>query len=442
MSTLLFLPTAACLFWIVLNFFISRRTSTFGTLTILSVMLMMYFTADAIYSTPGRNTDVVVYTHLMSILSGPSILPLLWIYFSRLSQRRHLRPIHYAWLLLPIALFFATLSLTTYMGTQSVSAFLGRLYTEGTDMATEYKGKMEWDYFLWASLGYRIAMGVELLVFTGIALAFLKKNKIRLSNVWRYFRNGESVRVEELQLFTMILAGIYILSKMLFYKDIFDARPWVAIAQAFLVTTWYFLFMLTGLYGEKKMITRIQAKHVMLFNYNPAIKGPIIEIMMEELLEEAEQDALLRFREKIGEILHSETLTHAEISAADISAVKEKMYSSAAGSWDDSLPTRFRNLMVNEKLFLQPSLSLDDIAERLHTNKTYVSKLVNNTYNLTFPELLNALRIDYAQKYLIDHPDANQSTIAKACGFRSASSFNNIFKKITGLTPKLWLMTR
>ena len=88
---------------------------------------------------------------------------------------------------------------------------------------------------------------------------------------------------------------------MLFYKDIFDAHPWVAIAQAFLVTTWYFLFMLTGLYGEKKMITRIQAKHVMLFNYNPAIKGPIIEIMMEELLEEAEQDALLRFREKIGE---------------------------------------------------------------------------------------------------------------------------------------------
>ena len=140
--------------------------------------------------------------------------------------------------------------------------------------------------------------------------------------------------------------------------------------------------MLTGLYGEKKMITRIQAKHVMLFNYNPAIKGPIIEIMMEELLEEAEQDALLRFREKIGEILHSETLTHAEISAADISAVKEKMYSSAAGSWDDSLPTRFRNLMVNEKLFLQPSLSLDDIAERLHTNKTYVSKLVNNTYKV------------------------------------------------------------
>lgn len=437
MSTFLFLPTAACFFWIVLSFFLSRRTSTFWILIVLSVMLMMYFTADAIYSTPGRNTDAVVYTHLMSILTGPSILPMLWMYFDRLTWHRHFRPIHYAWLLVPISLFFATLSLTIFMGTESISAFLQRLYSEGTSMASEYKGRLEWDYFLWASLGYRIVVGAELVVFTIITISFLRKHKIRISNVWRYFRSGESVRVVELQLCTMIIAGLYILSKVLFFKDIFDTHLWVAASQAFLVTTWYFLFMIVALFGEKRKITRVQAGHVMLYNYNQSIKGPIIEIMMEELLEEAEQDALVRFREKIGETLQVDTLTPAEISA-----VKEKLFSSVAGSWDDSLLTRFRNLMVNEQLFLQPSLSLDDIAERLHTNKTYVSKLVNNTYNLSFPELLNTLRIDYAEQYLVNHPDANQAMIAKACGFRSASSFNNIFKKITGLTPKMWLMTR
>ena len=53
---LLFLPAATCLFWIFIIFFLSRRTSTYWLLTILSIVLMMDFAADAIYSTPGRNT--------------------------------------------------------------------------------------------------------------------------------------------------------------------------------------------------------------------------------------------------------------------------------------------------------------------------------------------------------------------------------------------------
>ena len=158
--------------------------------------------------------------------------------------------------------------------------------------------------------------------------------------------------------------------------------------------------------------------------------------MMEELLEEAGQDALLRFQKKIGDTLQMDNVTPAEIST-----VKEKIYYSASSSWDDSLLARFRSLMVNEQMFLQPSLSLNDIADRLHTNKTYVSKLVNKTYNLSFPELLNTLRIDYAEQYLLNHKDATQAEVAKACGFSSASSFNNIFRKITGMTPKMWLAT-
>lgn len=45
--------------------------------------------------------------------------------------------------------------------------------------------------------------------------------------------------------------------------------------------------------------------------------------------------------------------------------------------------------MQQERLYLQPSLTLSDVAERLHTNKTYVSKMVNQTYKMGFPELLN-----------------------------------------------------
>ena len=94
---------------------------------------------------------------------------------------------------------------------------------------------------------------------------------------------------------------------------------------------------------------------------------------------------------------------------------------------------------TEEQIFLDPRIGLTEVAERLHTNKTYISKLVNNTYKLGFPELVNNLRVEYAEQYIINHRKAKQTEIAAACGFLSASSFNNTFKRVTGTTPKLWL---
>lgn len=64
--------------------------------------------------------------------------------------------------------------------------------------------------------------------------------------------------------------------------------------------------------------------------------------------------------------------------------------------------------------------------------------MVNQYYKLGFPELLNILRVDYAQQYIRSHPNASQEEIARANGFLSASTFNSTFKRISGFTPKVW----
>lgn len=109
---------------------------------------------------------------------------------------------------------------------------------------------------------------------------------------------------------------------------------------------------------------------------------------------------------------------------------------------EDNLRIRFEDLIVTEQLFLKQGIRISDIATMLETNRTYVSRLVNNTYNMSFSDYMNTLRIDYAEQYLLHHKDAKQSDIAEACGFPNASAFNNVFKKITGVTPKIWLATR
>ena len=109
---------------------------------------------------------------------------------------------------------------------------------------------------------------------------------------------------------------------------------------------------------------------------------------------------------------------------------------------EEKLRIRFEDLIVTEQLFLKQGIRISDIATMLETNRTYVSRLVNNTYNMSFSDYMNTLRIDYAEQYLLHHKDAKQSDIAEACGFPNASAFNNVFKKITGVTPKVWLATR
>ena len=109
---------------------------------------------------------------------------------------------------------------------------------------------------------------------------------------------------------------------------------------------------------------------------------------------------------------------------------------------EDSLRIRFEDLIVTEQLFLKQGIRISDIAAMLETNRTYISRLVNNTYNMSFSDYINTLRIDYAEQYLLHHRDARQSDLAAACGFPNASAFNNVFKKITGVTPKKWLATK
>ena len=102
-------------------------------------------------------------------------------------------------------------------------------------------------------------------------------------------------------------------------------------------------------------------------------------------------------------------------------------------------PPASGTLMLREQVFREPGLTLTGLAGRMHTNKTYVSRLVNNTYGMAFPDLLDSLRTEYAKKYILAHPGARQAEIAAASGFSGASAFNSTFKRITGMTPGEWL---
>jgi AraC-like DNA-binding protein len=97
----------------------------------------------------------------------------------------------------------------------------------------------------------------------------------------------------------------------------------------------------------------------------------------------------------------------------------------------------FEDLIINKKYFLDPELTLDKIADELNLSKSHVSRLINKELQTSFPDYINQLRIKEAQYYL-KHPDfANYTLVAIGleAGFASKTTFNNTFKKVTGMTP-------
>ncbi len=105
----------------------------------------------------------------------------------------------------------------------------------------------------------------------------------------------------------------------------------------------------------------------------------------------------------------------------------------------ESLDKRLQEVLASEKLHLQADLTLDALATRLYTNRTYLSQLFNQVYGVHFYEYINILRVKHAEELLSD-PDSGLSLdeIYMASGFSAKSSFYRIFKQANDCTPTAW----
>ena len=106
---------------------------------------------------------------------------------------------------------------------------------------------------------------------------------------------------------------------------------------------------------------------------------------------------------------------------------------------DPSLMTRITALMEERQLFLQPGLSLRDVAQALGTNVRYISDCINSSTGASFSDYVNGYRVRHAQALMKDRPGMPLSAVATESGFSSESTFFRNFKALTGKTPLQWL---
>ena len=152
---------------------------------------------------------------------------------------------------------------------------------------------------------------------------------------------------------------------------------------------------------------------------------------------------------------------HKEIERANLrnSQLNECPYPSGEGTesstsalaQDESLPLskqqqeqllrRIVQVMSDSTLICNPDFSLERLAHIVDSNRTYVSLVINNTYNKNFKSLLNEYRIREACKRLSDKEHYGNITIQavyEEVGYTNAASFIRAFKKEMGMNPSVY----
>lgn len=79
-------------------------------------------------------------------------------------------------------------------------------------------------------------------------------------------------------------------------------------------------------------------------------------------------------------------------------------------------------------------ITLNEVSEKLHLSKYYISHMINNKLKQNFSEYINNLRIAEACN-LLRKTDAKIADISEDVGFGTIRSFNRAFKQIIGVSP-------
>ncbi|MFN0082820.1 MAG: helix-turn-helix domain-containing protein, partial [Ferruginibacter sp.] len=91
-----------------------------------------------------------------------------------------------------------------------------------------------------------------------------------------------------------------------------------------------------------------------------------------------------------------------------------------------------------EKLYLNEELTIADLAKKLGYSSKTISHNINNGLQKSFSLFINEYRVNLfkEKKASGKYDQLSIMGLAYDCGFNSKSTFNRIFKEITGCSPK------
>lgn len=175
-------------------------------------------------------------------------------------------------------------------------------------------------------------------------------------------------------------------------------------------------------------------------------KGEYFDMLLDEYFDMESDETIKRNRENIvilsAVFEFTRLLENGASSPEMIETAKERFKERITDRWEEILSRLRFKMDFNEEIralerkqfYLDPDVNIDWIAQKLGTNRHYVSDYFNKVLHCTFNEYINNLRLNYAAK-LIREGRVAKSQICYDAGFGNDHTFRRLFKQKFGCLP-------
>lgn len=92
----------------------------------------------------------------------------------------------------------------------------------------------------------------------------------------------------------------------------------------------------------------------------------------------------------------------------------------------------------NEKIYLNNSLNINDLVQKVGTNRSYISGIINQCYNQNFCSFVNSFRLEELERVFVENPTLSNEVLAERCGFGSFNSMKRAIDAKSGETILAW----
>lgn len=388
------LPFSVCTVWFFLTIFKNHKTHSDRLLAMIMAFLAVCFYCGSNHMSPIPDFPRLVVLDIAMQFTALAVFPLICLYIRSLFEESHERSILYLLFLPSVLQTVCTIVVTSLLGVQNCAKVIDAIY-DGV-IIPDRLDVLETAYLNLSYKSFNVIFFVELITSMVYLSSRLFVGKLKFGHIPAFLRGQKSSFVANI-LCLFFIIYFFLWALCIVFMDTFmnTLSVWSSLWSFFVALLLFFVGFVAAI---------------------PPLPGGYINI-------ERMRHPFSAMRQSRQEFLQG-------INSGPVADVPASGY--------DKIIESFRQVMIEEQGFLNPSMTIDEISKTLNTNRTYVSKLVNIYYGVPFRDYLNNLRLDYAKRLLMDEPDAVIDYVAAKSGFQSSTQFIRKFRETEGVTPTVW----
>ncbi|GAB1416336.1 hypothetical protein MASR2M117_17420 [Paludibacter sp.] len=85
--------------------------------------------------------------------------------------------------------------------------------------------------------------------------------------------------------------------------------------------------------------------------------------------------------------------------------------------------------MYGNRIYINPDITIEEVADLVGTNRTYVSKLINEYFKMNFCAFINRFRLKELIKIIKEDVNVSNKDLADLCGFGSTAAMKRTIQK-------------